>query len=377
MTGRGAVSAFAQHCEWTGASADDRENWLLARRAGVGGSDVPAIMEVDDFRSELAVYVDKVSSNPPLEEESEVADWGRIFEPLILRRFAQKTGRRVVRGGKLLRSRRASHHLVTLDGVQFSKPPPGCKGPGVVEVKTTGYGDAYAQEDPNDPASALPVRVMLQLQWALYVTGAEWGTVVWLPFPERIMHWVDMAAHRDLQEQAIAPAVDKFWRRVKRRLPPPPDGSESSALALRRLYPGETDEAIVVRGQLARELTDEYQLNKANLELLKNRQGIIRNLFAATLRESKYAILDDGRFWRSAAYREREARCKLCMGVTHTVKPYRTYQPCDPRKKPFHNIVGERALASGSGDDALMKQLAESIVGDALPENEGSEGAAE
>lgn len=379
MTGRGAVSAFSKRCEWTGAAADDREKWLISRRSGVGGSDVPAIMAADDFKSELAVYVEKVSDDPPSDEENEVADWGRLFEPVILQRFADKTARRVVRGGKLLRSLTAPHHLVTLDGVQWAKAPPGCKGPGIVEVKTTGYGSDYAVEDPDDPTSAVPVRVMLQLQWALWVTGAEWGTVVWLPFPERRLQWVDMTASRELQEVAIVPAVDKFWRRVQRRLPPPPDGSESSALALRRLYPGQTDETIRVRGSLACELTEEYLRNRASLEVLKDRQGTIKNLLAATMRESRVALLDDGRYWSSAAYRPRENRCKLCKGVTSTVGGYRTYQPREPRKKPFLNIVDERPLAA-LASDALEKLLAESLVGAEPAQNDestGEEGAAE
>src|SRR5690349_10135045 len=160
--GRGAVSAFATHCEWTGASADNRENWLISRRQGVGGSDVAAIMGVDDFKSELAVYVEKTSTDAPTDDEHEVALWGRLLEPLILRQYAERTGRRVVRGGKLMRSLGAEHHLITLDGVITNKPPPGCKGPGVAEVKTTGFARDYAVDDeqyePADEArSRLPV----------------------------------------------------------------------------------------------------------------------------------------------------------------------------------------------------------------------------
>jgi putative phage-type endonuclease len=195
MAGRGAVSAFADHCEWTGARADNRENWLISRRAGVGGSDVAAIMGATEFNSALAVYVEKISQDPPDDESSEIADWGRDFEPLILRRYAQRSGRKVVRGGKLMRSKTAPHHLITLDGVQTSRPPAGCKGPGVAEVKTTGYGERYHED--------LPVEVQIQIQWELFVTGAQWATCIWLPFPERRMQWVDVVPHRAFQEVLV------------------------------------------------------------------------------------------------------------------------------------------------------------------------------
>jgi putative phage-type endonuclease len=358
--GRSALRAFDAHCEWTGASADDRENWLMARRAGIGGSDAAAIMGVDEWRSELAVYVDKTADGAPTEEESEIADWGRIFEPVILKRFAEKTGRRIVRGGRLMRSKRAPHHLITLDGVQLSKPPVGCRGPGIAEVKTTGYGDAYAED--------LPVRVQVQIQWQLFVTGAEWATCIWLPFPERKMQWLDVLPHREFQ-QVLAERIDAFWQRVQTRTPPAPDGSESSMLALRRLYPHENGDAIRVRGELPCALADEYERNKAALELLQNRQGLIKNMLAATMRESKYALLDDGRYWGSAFYRDRETRCRHCSEVLAKIGSYRTYTlrdaPKDAKKaaKKFR-VVDERQLVENIGiDEELAKQLSESLVG--------------
>jgi putative phage-type endonuclease len=370
MAGRGAVTAFGDHCEWTGASADNRENWLISRRAGVGGSDAAAIMGVNEYASELAVYVEKISDAPPDDSSSEMADWGRIFEPAILKEYARRSKRRVVRGGKLMRSKRAAHHLVTLDGVQLTRPPPGVRGAGVAEVKTTGYGNRYDAD--------LPVEVQVQIQWELWVTGAEWATCIWLPFPERRLQWLDVMPHRAFQE-VLAERVDNFWQRVQRREPPDPDGSESSALALRRLYPGETDETIRIPGKTVCALADEYERNKAAMEMLKLRQGLIRNTLAATIRESKYALLDDGRYWGTAFYKPRTNDCRHCGQVLSTVDAYRTYTLRDPRKKPFLNIAGTRELVAALDDEQLTKQLSESMVGTAPAENETSSeiGAAE
>lgn len=369
MAGRGAVTAFGDHCEWTGASADDREKWLLARRAGVGGSDAAAIMGVDEYASELAIYVEKIAEGPPDAGSSEVAEWGRIFEPQILKEYSRRSARRVVRGGKLMRSRRSAHHLITLDGVQFTRPPPGCRGAGVAEVKTTGYGQRYDED--------LPVEVQVQIQWELFVTGADWATCIWLPFPERRLQWLDVLPHRAFQE-VLEERIDAFWKRVQRREPPDPDGSDSSMLALRKLYPGETDEVIRLIGRRPLELADEYQRNKAAIEVLQRRQGLIKNTLAATIRESKYAILDDGRYWGTAYYRARTNDCKHCGGVLSQVPEYRTYTLRSPRKKPFHNIVGSRELINEIQDtDAeLEKQLSESLVG-APPAANDELGAAE
>jgi putative phage-type endonuclease len=330
---RSAVSAFAEHCEWTGATADEREAWLTARREGVGGSDAAAIMGVDGYSSELAVYVDKIGAAPPDDGASEVAEWGRIFEGPIVKEYARRSERRVVRGGRLMRSLTARHHLVTLDGVQLTKPPPWAKGPGVAEVKTTGYGASYDE--------GVPVNVQVQIQWELAVTGAEWATCIWLPFPERRLQWLDIEPHPAFQD-VLRQRVDAFWDRVQRRAPPDPDGSEASQLALRALYPEDTDEVIRITGACS--IADEYERNKAALKVLTERQGLIKNMLAATIREAKYALLDDGRYWGTAYYQARENKCKHCQGVLSAQSSYRTYTLRDPRKKPFDKVVETRAL---------------------------------
>jgi putative phage-type endonuclease len=368
MAGRGSVSAFADHCEWTGASAEERETWLRARRAGIGGSDVAAVLGLSRWRSALALYVEKISDAAPDEISTEIADWGRIFEPVILRQYAARTKRRVIRGGKLMRSKTSPHHLITLDGVQFNRVPSGAKGPGVAEVKTTGYGERF-QDD-------LPIEVQIQIQWEMVVTGASWATCIWLPFPERRMQWIDVMPHPVVQEQLVV-AVDNFWQQhVLKRVPPDPDGSESSMLALRTLFPDE-DPAEIIRIAGATSIADEYERNKAAIDLLMKRQGLIKNTLAATMRTAKYAVLDDGRYFGTALYPERENRCRHCSGVLSTTKSYKTYTLRAPKKKPLIITAGVRELVVDLTGQELERQLTESIVGPSVAANEPNEGAAE
>jgi putative phage-type endonuclease len=356
---RSALGAFTEHCEWTGTTAEDRENWLRARRLGVGGSDVSAILGIDEYKSELAVYAEKVSSDAPDEASSEVAEWGRLFEPLILKAYARRTQRHVVRGGRLLRSKRVQHHLITLDGVQLTKPPAWAgKGPGVAEVKTTGFGSDYAID--------LPPKVQVQIQWEMFVTGAGWSTCIWLPFPDRRMQWLDVAPNPEFQEW-LARKVDDFWGRVQKRLPPDPDATESSRNALRRLYPEDTDE--VVRLVEATGIADEYERNKAALELLEQRQALIKNMLAATIKSAKYALLDDGRYWGASVYKARQNRCRHCSEVLSETGSYRVLKLQDPRKKPFPEATSvlrlPAALTDPEGPDlvpALEGSLAANTV---------------
>lgn len=358
-TNRSGVSAFNDNTEFTGETADDRESWLIARRQGVGGSDAAAILGVDEYKSELALYAEKVATGAPDDESSEVADWGRLFEPIILREYERRSKRRTVRAGRLLRSKHASHHLITLDGVQLSHAPDFARGaPGVAEVKTTGYGNRYTED--------LPVEVQVQIQWELFVTGAKWATCIWLPFPERRLQWLDVAPHPAFQE-VLARKVDDFWSRVQRRSPPDPDGSESSRVALNRLYPDATHE--VVRLLAAESIADEYERNKAAIELLETRQRLIKNMLGATIKGARYALLDDGRYWGSAFYKPRENRCKHCDGVLSKTDAYRTLTLREPRKKPFDPVQAVYRLPEALEPD-LARPLAESLVGSLPPAND-------
>jgi predicted phage-related endonuclease len=331
-------------------------------------------MGVSPFKSELALYVEKIHEGDPDEDSSEIAEWGRVFEPIILKEYSRRAARRVVKGGQLLRSKHAPHHLVTLDGVQLTRPPEWARGAGVAEVKTTGYGARYDED--------LPVEVQVQIQWELFVSRAAWATCIWLPFPERRLRWIDVAPHPAFQA-VLAERVDRFWDRVQKRLPPDPDGSESSEMALRHLYPEDNDE--VIRILDATRIADEYERNKAAIALLTTRNQLIKNTLAATIRSAKYALLDDGRYWGTAYYQPRENRCRHCNEVLSRTDSYRTYTLRAPRKKPFHVIGESRRLVvelehghehelGACGD--LTQQLTESIVGAGQPAND-DRGAAE
>jgi putative phage-type endonuclease len=360
---RSAVGAFADHCEWTGVTSRERQAWLRARRAGIGGSDVAAILGVHPFKSALSVYADKICEEEPDEITSEAALWGTLFEPAILKVFGQRSKRKVVRGGRLLRSKLQPYYLTTLDGIILSQPPPeleGASGPGVAEIKTTGFGSDYADD--------LPVWVQVQIQWELWVTGATWGSGVWLPFPERRMQWLDTQANRRFQEM-LAEKVDSFWARVRFRNPPDADGSESSALALRRLYPGQTDEVIRIIGAAA-EVSEEYERNRAAIALLGQRNSLIKNTVAATMRDARYALLDDGRYWGSAQYNGRTNTCRHCSGVLSVVKPYKTFTLRDAPKKPgkrFAVIADVRELPESLEPDltAALEGSLEEVANDA------------
>lgn len=340
---------FSETCEHTGVTVEDRDGWLKARKGGIGGSDVAAVLGLSPYKSALELYADKLSVLPASSEEAEYLQWGRLFEPVILAEYARRTGRAVFAGGEILRSRAHPFLLVTLDGVQIDDRHAWGAGPGTVEVKTalqltTTPGDRSYEKE-------IPVAVQLQKQHELLVTGANWGTVVWLPFPERRLQWRDCPIHQGSRD-AIIEACAEFWHMVEHRSPPPPDGTKSSKRALEALFPGCEEASVLLKdGGTHADLHEHLSDQIKRLTALKDQ---LTNRVLATMRTSKYLLTGDGRYWSrsligpaSIAY-EREAYTSV------TLRP--------PRKKMFPMPHATLELVGDTGDD-LAPLLAASLGG--------------
>jgi putative phage-type endonuclease len=323
---------FASHCIATGIHSRERAAWLRARRHGLTGSEVAAILNLHPYKSALEVYADKIGAEVA-NDVAEVALWGQLFEPAILAEYGRRSGRTVVPSGELLQSRQREWWLVTLDGIALDGAPPWAVGPGVVEAKTTGMGAAWHEE--------LPPHVQVQVQHQMLVTGALWAAVPWLPFPERKLQWLDIEPHREFQSM-LAQKCDEFWLRVLERRPPNPDGSDSARNAILALNPRLDDEIIEFdAGALA--IADEIEAINDALRELEARKDLINNRVLHTLGEQKAALLPDGRYFNSWITEPSESRCS-CGAVHATRKGFRACRLMAPRKKPHPLPIETRTL---------------------------------
>ncbi len=345
-----AYHPFDDACQATGVTQDDRERWLAARRSGLGGSEVAAVLGIHPYKSALEVYADKCGLLPPEGETSEVARWGTIFEGPILEEFARRTGREVVRSNELLRSRLRPWQTVTPDAVQYSGVPKGCSGPGLAECKTTGFGDWQEQ---------IPAHVLVQVQHGLAVTGAEWQTLVWLPFPERKLDWRDILPHADFQALLLE-RVDQFWKRVLDRRPPDADGSDSAKRALFALDPELVEECVELED--ADEIADELEEIAETLRRCEARKALISNRIIQVLGDCKVGLLEDGRYWNTYRVDGREEKCPHCLGTVREVNGYRASRLMKPRKKPHGRPIDRRRFDLRA-DVELSKLLEASLEG--------------
>lgn len=215
-------------------NAPDRAAWLEARRTGIGGSDVAAILGISPYRSPLDVYLDKIGEAQPL-PDSEPMYWGRRLEDVVAHEWQERTGRKVQRVTSMIRNHDQPWMLANIDRAIVA---PGSRArldnagrllgaEGLIECKTA---SAYAAQDWQglDGSDALPVYYAAQGMWYLAVTGLDVCEFAALIGGQK---FVQRRVERDADTiRGMVEQVSEFWHRhVVAGLPPEPRTAADAA----------------------------------------------------------------------------------------------------------------------------------------------------
>jgi putative phage-type endonuclease len=211
-----------------------REQWLAARRQGIGGSDASTVLGLNPYSSLLALWLDKQGQLPDRGDTS-AAEWGRRLEPLIAEWFTDTTGIPVRRAG-LARHRERTWQQVSVDRLTADG--------GIAEFKTTNWRteDADVWRD-----GEVPDHAEVQSQHGLAVTGRDHAHVIVLIDGRNPIHRV---VERDQQLIDDITALERaFWHNyVLAEVEPPADGAAATSAALRRRYPTTSEGTSVAGG---------------------------------------------------------------------------------------------------------------------------------
>jgi putative phage-type endonuclease len=226
-----------------------RDEWLAARRTGIGGSDIAAILGLSPWRTPLDVYRDKVEGTE--QTETEAMRWGLLLEDVIAREYAARAGVRIQRVNTLIRARDREWAIATLDRVVL--PARGrarvtggeLRGAdGVLECKVVGPYAAGAWGRGDDP-DAVPLHCAAQCMWYLGITGLPWCDVAALIGGQRL---IIRRIERDEETiSAMFARAETFWRdHVLARVPPPPSNAREAESA----WPSDNGETLEADEQL-------------------------------------------------------------------------------------------------------------------------------
>lgn len=206
----------------------DREQWLEVRKGGIGSSDAAAAIGLNPYKSQLELWLEKTGRASSTGEHQGMDDprfWGTLLEPYVAVAYQQKSNRKVRKLNAVLQHPTLPFMLANIDREVVGSPDVQ-----ILECKTAGEFGSKLWKD------GVPEYVQLQVQHQLAVTGKAAADVAVLLCGQKL------EVHRiERDDEVIARLMvleSHFWSHVESDTPPPADGSESAARALRHLYRG-------------------------------------------------------------------------------------------------------------------------------------------
>ncbi len=223
-----------------------REEWLKARRTGIGGSDASTIIGLNPYSSVYYLYNDKLGLLPE-KEDSEAMRQGRDLEQYVADRWMERTGKKCRRNNTMWRSKEHPFMIADIDREVIGENAG-------LECKTTSVFNKSDLEN-----GCIPETYYVQCMHYMAVMGFD---RMYLAVLVLNRGFYDFVIERDEAEiEALAEREFEFWQLLVSETPPPLDGSQATADALKKLYPedGGASFAFPLRGkasETAGELVD-------------------------------------------------------------------------------------------------------------------------
>lgn len=249
----------------------DRLAFLKARKNGIGGSDIAAILGVSKFKTAVDVYLAKTNPNPQ-EDNAEHLYWGHALEAPIARRFAQETGLEIMLNPPITQHSEYEWAIGNADGLILSAG----KIDGILEIKTS---SAYnTREWGAENSDEVPMAYIAQVQWYMGIFDVAYSYLAVLIGGNQYKHY-RLERDQELIELLLSRAADFWQNHVQAGVPPEP----ANANDVFRLYPnddGNTVEAdtetLIVYNELKSLKQQEKEIKQqieAHEELLKTKIG--------------------------------------------------------------------------------------------------------
>lgn len=200
------------------------------RTAGIGGTDVPAILGLSKWRTPFDVYASKLHlvAPPPMSEE---AIMGTLLEPLLFQRLADVKGVRVLRVEAAFRRKAEPFIVCNPDG--FVLPTAQSPEPAIAEGKTRSEFDRKKWGE--DESDEVPDEERLQAEYYCAITKIpNW---IFPVFFGRNLVVFKGKANPEIGEELVG-AARTFWNEhVVPQIPPKPMTGEAAEAWLRKRFP--------------------------------------------------------------------------------------------------------------------------------------------
>lgn len=261
-----------------------REEWLVLRREGLGGSDASTVMGLNPYSDRLTLFCDKKGLLPE-KEDTESMRLGRDLEEYVAKRFCEATGKKVKRSGYMWRHPQYAFLQANIDREVVGEDA-------ILECKTTMNYDRHDYD-----SGEIPMNYYCQCMHYMAVTGCDRAYLAVLVFGKGF-YWFTI--ERDENEvQSLVESEVEFWQTyVEQNRPPEADGSESSLETIQKLHPYDDGDTTQIMGM--DDMVRQYLDLGESVKRLKKQQDEIRAQLCQALGTRSAAVGKDYSFsWKA------------------------------------------------------------------------------
>lgn len=227
-----------------------KEEWLEARRGGIGGSDASSVLGFNPYKSSISVYLEKIQNNNLSrdlerkngislinknqfkEEVSYKMELGNKLEEFVAREFTLKTGKKVRNINGILKNDNYPFALANIDRAVVGEKA-------FLECKVTNSFSKKLWK------KEVPMHYQIQMTHYMAITGATHCYVAALIGNE------DLVIHKIYRDEELINKVmdleKRFWDEcVLGESLPNPDGSDDYSNMLQGIYKDSKKEELIL-----------------------------------------------------------------------------------------------------------------------------------
>lgn len=274
-------------------SMQERENWLAARRLGIGGSEAASIVGLNPWKSAYQLWLEKTGQVEPENiSDKEVVHFGTKLEQLVADEFCEREGKKVERCG-MYQNKQNPFMLGSFDRLLVGEDAG-------LECKTTSVFNKKEWD-----AGEVPPNYYVQCQHYMLVSGLPRWYIACLVGGNHFVSWTVERDEEDIA--ALAAAERDFWQRVQSNTPPELDGSDSCSQALRERFSGGQVEPVALPSD-SLALIQRYDELKETKTSIDTQLKEVQNKLCAMLGDNEIGLAgtgDDARrvCWKTVAGR--------------------------------------------------------------------------
>jgi len=217
------------------------EQQKIERLLGIGGSDMPIIMELSSYKTPYQLYLEKIGSTEISYEMTEAQYWGHKHEPTIRKEFEERHHVTVETPDTLIHPD-YSFLRGNLDGFIPSYNA-------VLEIKT--HSEFAASEWGAEGTNAIPRAYLVQVAHYCIITNADCAYIAVLIGNGKYREY---KYTRDAEfENRILNAAKDFWNCVQTKTPPKLKDEHD----VRLMFPiHEEDKQVIASNEIEKQFTN-------------------------------------------------------------------------------------------------------------------------